>query len=93
MRYEVDECGALSYLFWVPRRAGDLVRRYGGDVCTIDSTHHKTRYDFKLSTIILQDSELASRPVSFCLVTVESAATFGEGLHTGILTLFSSRCV
>ncbi len=34
--------GVLEYLVWAPKGSRTVVRKYGGDVATIDSTHHVT---------------------------------------------------
>jgi hypothetical protein len=63
-RHSMDETtGVLRYITWAYAGAGDLVTRYGTDIAMIDSTHHVTSYDYKLSSILVVDAEGRSRPV------------------------------
>ena len=59
------------------------MHRYG-DVGTFDTTHNMTRYEYKLATIIVVDSESKPRCALFALMlneTVDDFAKFLECWH------------
>ena len=71
--------GILNYIFFAPRGARELVTRCG-DVVTIDSTHHMTRYDYKTTCVIAIDSLGKSRCTSVCLAMRKDARTMSRML-------------
>ncbi len=70
-----DENGMLKTLIWSFQGSGELVRKYG-DLMFWDSTHEMTKYDYKLSTFNIVDSEGKSRSVMFNLTLEESTIEF-----------------
>jgi hypothetical protein len=88
-RRSMDETtGVLRYITWAYAGAGELVAKYGTDIAMIDSTHHVTSSDYKLSSILIVDAEGRSRPVLFCLLFDETAANFTSLFSDFSVTLF-----
>ena len=70
-----EETNTLKSVAWCFRGSRELVNRVG-DLCFWDSTHHMTRFNYKLSSMILVDSEGKSRAVLYCLSLSETAIDY-----------------
>lgn len=59
--YAIDlDTGVLSSIVWSFKGSNEIFSRCG-DLGFVDSTHHLTKYSYKLTTIIVPDSESKSR--------------------------------
>jgi MULE transposase domain len=65
----------LGCLVWALKGSRTVVIKYGGDFATSDSTHHVTRYDFKLWSLKLLDTDRWSRVVFMALIVDETKST------------------
>ena len=75
-----DKTGVLNLAVWTLKGSKNLVERCG-DLLFWDSTHHMTPYDYKISSLIIVDSECKSRTVMVALMLYERAADFQRVLQ------------
>ncbi len=67
-----DSTGILKTVIWTLKQSKSIVERCG-EIAFWDSTHNTTRYEYKLSSFTVVDSEGSSRAVMFCLSLSETA--------------------